>query len=77
MKTRKMKTYYEETLDNTNAMLDSINNKLEEGEITPEAHMKSIEVSLFIALVLNTAHIADELYMLREAIEKKERLADK
>lgn len=77
MRTRKMKTYYEETLGNANAMLDSINKKLEEGEITPEAHMNSIEVSLFIALVLNAAHIADELHMLRAAIEKKEGLADK
>lgn len=71
------KTYFDETHDGIDSAYNSINYLIEEGSMKPEEMGEAMDRALFTLLLYDIAHVADELHMLREAIEKKEGLADK
>ena len=71
------KTYFDEAHDGIDSAYNAINKLIEEGDMKPEGMGEAIDRSIFTLLLYGIANVADELRMLRAAIEKKERLADK
>ena len=68
-----MKTYFDIARGDVNAVCDEFNKMIKDVDTSS----KRMNLALTTLLIYNIANIADELRMLRAAIEKKERLADK
>lgn len=67
------KTYFDVAHDDINTACDEINKMIADDDTSS----KGMELILTTLLIYNIANVADELHMLRAAIEKRERLADK
>lgn len=61
------KTYFDIAHDDINTASDEINKMITDGDISS----KGMELILTTLLVYNIANVADELHMLRKAIEEK------
>lgn len=62
-----MKTYFDIAYDDINTACDEINKMKIEGDTSS----KGMDLILTTLLVYNIANVADELHMLRKAIEEK------